>query len=359
MMLKKINLLDMSPKKLLVFFNKLGECAFRSDQIMDWIYKKYCSDFNKMTNLHKDLRVKLNQISEINAPIITHEQESSDGTRKWMMRIHDDKYVETVYIPDNNRATLCISSQSGCALGCSFCGTAKLGFIKNLRTSEIVGQVWRIARFISHYNKQQVKNCNNLIPITHIVFMGMGEPLLNLMNVVSSIQIILNSSGFNLSKHHVTLSTSGVVPGIDKLKDMVDVSLAVSLHAPNDVIRNKIMPINKKYNIDCLLQSIRCYLQKTKSNNKKVTIEYVLLNRINDEIEHAHELAKKLITLPCKVNLMRWNSIKNIKYLKSTSDARLNNFYKVLKNYGIVTTIRKVRGADIHASCGQLMGEIN
>lgn len=352
---KKVNLLNMDLDILLDFFSKIGERSFRAYQVMHWIYQRYCEDFDKMTNLSTMLRTKLNRIAEIRAPIIRDEKISIDGTIKWIMQV-GSQCIETVYIPDKLRATLCISSQVGCALGCSFCGTAQQGFNRNLKVSEIIGQVWRVSKLIFIHNKKDYMKYPR-IPITHVVFMGMGEPLLNLVNVVNAIKIILNSVGFGLSKHHVVLSTAGVVPGIDKLKDMIDITLAISLHAPNDFIRNKIMPINQKYNMSCLFDAINRYLKKTTANRRGVTIEYVLLDNINNEIKHAHELAKKLINIPCKVNLIPWNPIPNIQYVCST-DTKIFMFYKILSSYGITTTVRKIRGIDINAACGQLVGKV-
>lgn len=351
---KKVNLLDMDPNKLSNFFCEIGENPFRAQQVMRWIYQKYCDNFNKMTNLSKILRIQLHKIAEIQAPVIQNEQVSVDGTKKWIMKV-GEQYIETVYIPDKNRATLCLSSQVGCALNCSFCGTAQQGFNRNLKISEIIGQVWTVSKLIALENKY-IKNSNT--PITHIAFMGMGEPLLNLTNVVAAIKIILSDFGFALSKHHVTVSTAGIIPGIDKLKNMIDVSLAISLHAPNDLIRSKIMPINKKYSFDSLFKAINRYLDQATVVRKQVTIEYVLLNNINNEIKHAHELAQHLIKIPCKVNLISWNPILYAKHSCSTF-AQMHVFRKILLNYGIVTTIRKIRGIDINAACGQLIGKVN
>ncbi|AGC03807.1 Ribosomal RNA large subunit methyltransferase N [Candidatus Blochmanniella chromaiodes str. 640] len=354
MYVKKVNLLNMNKEELLIFFDKLGEKPFRSHQIMRWIYHYYCDDFNYMTNISKSLKIRLKQIAEIRAPIIIKEQLSSDGTIKWAMKI-DEQQIETVYIPENKRTTLCVSSQIGCPLGCSFCGTAQQGFNRNLNVSEIIGQVWRAAQFINLNKKIKIKN--NRFPITNIVFMGMGEPLLNIVNVVSAIRIILDDLGFKLSKRHITLSTAGIVPGIEKLKNMIDIPLAISLHAPNDIIRNKIMPINKKYNINSVLEAARRYSIDTKSNHGRITIEYVLLKNINDDVLHAHQLAKQLQGIPCKINLIPWNPIPNIRYACS-SQIRMRAFLKVLLKYNIITIIRKIRGADINAACGQLTGEV-
>lgn len=356
MCLKKINLLDMNKEQLEKFLCQLGEKSFRVHQLMRWIYRDYCNNFNYMTDLSKSLRMKLNRIAEIRAPIIKKERLSLDGTIKWSMQVVDNQEIETVYIPERTRSTLCVSSQIGCAMGCNFCGTAQQGFSRNLRVSEIVGQIWKISRFIALGENINMKNS---LPITHVVFMGMGEPLLNLINVISSIKIILDKFGFGVSKKHVVISTVGIVPAIDKLKKMFfDISLAISLHAPNDVIRNKIMPINKKYNIGNLLGAVRRYLIGSKANYGQVTIEYVLLKYVNDDVSHAHQLAQQLKNIPCKINLIPWNFIPNVNYMCS-SDIRVNAFLQVLLKYGIFTIVRKTRGADIEAACGQLTGIVN
>lgn len=345
---KKINLLNFNTQQMRRFFTEIGEDAFRAHQVMKWIYQNYQDNFDKMVNLNKVLRKKLKQVAEIRAPEIVEHHTSYDGTIKWVIRV-DKQKIETVYIPEKKRATLCISSQVGCALGCTFCSTAKQGFNRNLNTSEITGQIWQAAKLIQKDKKKQ--------PITNIVMMGMGEPLLNLKNVISAIQIMIDDFGFNISKHRITVSTSGVVPGINKLADMVDVGLAISLHAPNDQIRNKIIPLNKKYNIKELLRSACQYLKKTRANRRKITIEYVMLNQINDQVEHAKQLAHLLKKIPCKINLIPWNSFPNSTH-KCSSINRINNFYKCLINYGFITTIRKIRGTDIDAACGQLTGDV-
>lgn len=356
MLLRKVNFLDMNRKELEKFFFRLGEESFRAHQVMKWIYHHYCSDFNNMTDLSRSLRIKLNQIAEIKAPIIAKEKFSADGTIKWSMQVDSHQEIETVYIPESVRSTVCVSSQIGCMLGCSFCGTAQQGFNRNLRVSEIIGQVWRIAKFFSCSDSIKV---NNNIPITHVVFMGMGEPLLNFMNVISSIKIILDSFAFGLSKKHVIISTAGIVPFIDKLKKTIDnIPLAISLHAPNDIIRSRIMPINKKYNISDLLQAVRRYLIGSTVNHGKVTIEYVLLQYINDDISHAHQLVKLLHSIPCKINLIPWNPISNVDYICS-SNTRTRDFLQILLQHNIVAIVRKIRGVDIDAACGQLTGIVN
>ena len=246
----KINLLDLNRQQMREFFKNMGEKPFRADQVMKWMYHYCCDDFDEMTDINKVLRSKLKEVAEIRAPEVVEEQRSTDGTIKWAIAVGDQR-VETVYIPEEDRATLCVSSQVGCALECKFCSTAQQGFNRNLRVSEIIGQVWRAAKIVGAVKTTGVR------PITNVVMMGMGEPLLNLNNVVPAMEIMLDDFGFGLSKRRVTLSTSGVVPALDKLGDMIDVALAISLHAPNDTIRDEIVPINKKYNIETFLNSVR------------------------------------------------------------------------------------------------------
>ncbi|NIY49011.1 bifunctional tRNA (adenosine(37)-C2)-methyltransferase TrmG/ribosomal RNA large subunit methyltransferase RlmN [Cedecea colo] len=347
---EKINLLDLNRQQLREFFAEMGEKPFRADQVMKWMYH-YCSDdFDEMTDINKVLRNKLKEVAEIRAPEVAEEQRSADGTIKWAIKIAD-QLVETVYIPEEDRATLCVSSQVGCALECKFCSTAQQGFNRNLRVSEIIGQVWRAAKIIGAQKKTGVR------PITNVVMMGMGEPLLNLNNVVPAMEIMLDDFGFGLSKRRVTLSTSGVVPALDKLGDMIDVALAISLHAPTDDIRDQIMPINKKYNIETFLAAVRRYLEKSNANQGRVTVEYVLLDHVNDGTEHAHQLAECLKDTPCKINLIPWNPFPGAPYGRS-SNSRIDRFSKVLMSYGFTTIVRKTRGDDIDAACGQLAGEV-
>lgn len=316
---------------------------------MKWIYHYCCDDFNQMTDINKVFRSKLQEIAEIRAPEVVDEQRSSDGTIKWAILVGGQR-VETVYIPEEDRATLCVSSQVGCALECKFCSTAQQGFNRNLRVSEIIGQVWRAAKIIGAFKVTGQR------PITNVVMMGMGEPLLNLTNVVPAMEIMLDDFGFGLSKRRVTLSTSGVVPALDKLGDMIDVALAISLHAPTDDIRNEIMPINKKYNIEMFLSAVRRYLEKSNANQGRVTVEYVMLDHINDGTEHAHQLAECLKDTPCKINLIPWNPFPGAPYGRS-SNSRVDRFSKVLMEYGFTTIVRKTRGDDIDAACGQLAGK--
>jgi 23S rRNA m2A2503 methyltransferase len=262
-----------------------------------------------------------------------------------------EQQVETVYIPEADRATLCVSSQVGCALACTFCSTAQQGFNRNLTVSEIIGQVWRASKIIGNFGVTGIR------PITNVVMMGMGEPLLNVANVVPAMEIMLDDFAYGLSKRRVTLSTSGVVPALDMLRDKIDVALAISLHAPNDELRDEIMPINKKYNIKMLMDSVHRYLEVSNANHGKVTIEYVLLDHVNDGTEHAHQLAQVLKNTPCKINLIPWNPFPEAPYGKS-SNSRVDRFQKTLMEYGFTVIVRKTRGDDIDAACGQLAGDV-
>lgn len=346
----KINLLDMDRKQMRQFFSDMGEKPFRADQVMKWIYHHCYDDFDLMTDINKVLRTKLKAVAEIRAPEIAQEQRSADGTIKWAITVGEQQ-VETVYIPEDDRATLCVSSQVGCALECKFCSTAQQGFNRNLRVAEIIGQVWRAAKVIGSLKSSGRR------PITNVVMMGMGEPLLNLNNVIPAMEIMMDDFGFGLSKRRVTLSTSGVVPALDKLGDMIDVALAISLHAPTDEIRDQIVPINKKYNIETFLASVRRYLTKSNANQGRVTVEYVMLNGVNDSIEHAHQLAECLKHTPSKINLIPWNPFPGAPYSRS-SNSRIDRFAKVLMKYGYTTIVRKTRGDDIDAACGQLAGDV-
>lgn len=346
----KINLLDLNRQQMREFFAEMGEKPFRADQVMKWMYHYCYDDFEQMTDINKGLRAKLQRVAEIRAPEVAQEQRSTDGTIKWAIKVGDQQ-VETVYIPEGDRATLCVSSQVGCALECKFCSTAQQGFNRNLRVSEIIGQVWRAAKIIGSLKSTGTR------PITNVVMMGMGEPLLNLNNVVPAMDIMMDDFGFGLSKRRVTLSTSGVVPALDKLGDMIDVALAISLHAPTDDIRDEIVPINRKYNIETFLAAVRRYLAKSNANGGRVTVEYVMLDHINDSTEQAHQLAECLKDTPCKINLIPWNPFPGAPYGRS-SNSRVDRFSKVLMEYGFTTIVRKTRGDDIDAACGQLAGEV-
>ena len=347
---KKINLMDLTRQQMREFFKQLGEKPFRADQLVKWIYHFGEDNFDNMTNINKKLREKLKAVAEIKAPEVAVEQRSADGTIKWAMQVGEQQ-VETVYIPEADRATLCVSSQVGCALACTFCSTAQQGFNRNLTVSEIIGQVWRASKIIGNFGVTGVR------PITNVVMMGMGEPLLNVANVVPAMEIMLDDFAYGLSKRRVTLSTSGVVPALDNLSKMIDVALAISLHAPNDELRDEIVPINKKYNIKTLIDSVNRYLTVSNANHGKVTIEYVMLDHVNDGVEHAHQLAEVLKNTPCKINLIPWNPFPEAPYAKS-SNTRIDRFQKTLMEYDFTVIIRKTRGDDIDAACGQLAGDV-
>ena len=347
---KKINLMDLTRQQMREFFKELGEKPFRADQLVKWIYHFGEDNFDNMTNINKKLREKLKAVAEIKAPEVAVEQRSADGTIKWAMQVGEQQ-VETVYIPEADRATLCVSSQVGCALACTFCSTAQQGFNRNLTVSEIIGQVWRASKIIGNFGVTGIR------PITNVVMMGMGEPLLNVANVVPAMEIMLDDFAYGSSKRRVTLSTSGVVPALDNLSKMIDVALAISLHAPNDELRDEIVPINKKYNIKMLIDSVNRYLSVSNANHGKVTIEYVMLDHVNDGIEHAHQLAEVLKNTPCKINLIPWNPFPEAPYAKS-SNTRIDRFQKTLMEYGFTVIIRKTRGDDIDAACGQLAGDV-
>ena len=347
---KKINLMDLTRQQMREFFKELGEKQFRADQLVKWIYHFGEDNFDNMTNINKKLREKLKAVAEIKAPEVAVEQRSADGTIKWAMQVGEQQ-VETVYIPEADRATLCVSSQVGCALACTFCSTAQQGFNRNLTVSEIIGQVWRASKIIGNFGVTGIR------PITNVVMMGMGEPLLNVANVVPAMEIMLDDFAYGLSKRRVTLSTSGVVPALDNLSKMIDVALAISLHAPNDELRDEIVPINKKYNIKMLIDSVNRYLSVSNANHGKVTIEYVMLDHVNDGVEHAHQLAEVLKNTPCKINLIPWNPFPEAPYAKS-SNTRIDRFQKTLMEYGFTVIIRKTRGDDIDAACGQLAGDV-
>lgn len=346
----KTNLLNFDPKGLQQFFADHGEKPFRSTQLLKWIYHQGISDFAAMTDLSKDLRTLLNSCAEIRPPEMRIEQESTDGTRKWLLRLDDGNCIETVFIPEKNRGTLCISSQVGCILNCSFCSTAKQGFNRNLSTAEIIGQVWTAAKMLGQFELNQQHRI-----ITNVVLMGMGEPLLNYEQVIPALRLMLEDNAFGLSKRRVTLSTAGIVPALDKLRDECDVSLAISLHATRDELRNQLVPVNKKYPIADLLAACKRYLEG--STRKKITFEYVMLSKVNDQPKHAKELVKLLEGIPAKINLIPFNPYPNAIY-KTSPQAAIDTFYNILHRAGITTITRRTRGDDIDAACGQLAGKV-
>ena len=347
---QKINLLGLSPAKMETFFTDLGEKKFRAQQMLKWIHQYGEPGFDNMTNMSKALRQRMSEIGEIRLPEVVYEDISNDGTRKWVMRVDGGSAIETVYIPEKERGTLCVSSQIGCALDCSFCSTGKQGFNRDLSVAEIIGQVY-VAAMSFHAQGERREG-----KITNVVLMGMGEPLLNFDNVVDAIQLMMDDNAYGLSKRRVTLSTSGVVPMLDKLGDVTDCSLAVSLHAPNDELRNQLVPLNKKYPIKELMAATNRYLQKL-PDRRKATIEYTLIDGVNDSLEHAQELAEVLRDTPCKINLIPFNPFPNSGY-KRPSNNRVYRFRDHLVSQNYIVTIRSTRGDDIDAACGQLVGRV-
>jgi len=346
----KVNLLNFDHQGMREYFAQLGEKPFRADQIMKWIYHFGYSDFEQMTNLNKKLREKLQQNCEIKAPEISKKQVSKDGTIKYALLLEGGQEVETVWIPENDRATLCVSSQVGCALECTFCATAQQGFNRNLSMAEIIGQVWRVANDIG------ATRITGKRPITNIVMMGMGEPLLNMKNLIPSLDTMLNDLGYGLSKRRVTVSTSGVVPALDMLKEKIDCALAISIHAPDNKLRDELVPINKKYPLEEFIAAAGRYIDGSRAN-KQATIEYVMLDHVNDSTEQAHALAHVLKDLPSKINLIPFNPYPGSPY-KRPSNSRMDRFDKVLQSYGLTVITRRPRGEDIDAACGQLAGDV-
>lgn len=348
-MTDKRNLLDHDRQSLETYFTEIGDKSFRAQQVLKWIYHHGVINFSEMTNLSKTLRKELEQNTTIRLPEIITEQNSTDGTRKWLIRIDDKNSVETVFIPENDRGTLCISSQVGCPLDCKFCSTAQQGFNRNLSTSEIIGQVWIANKALGYFE-------NDKRIITNIVFMGMGEPLLNYDNVLKSINLLTDDLGFGLARRRVTVSTSGIIPEIDRLKEDCNVSLAISLHASNNELRNNIVPINRSYPMNDLLDACKRFSQGR--DDDPVTIEYVMLKDINDSMQDARDLVKCLHGLPAKVNLIPFNKFPGTHYTCSNIDT-INAFRDVLMKSGIITVTRKTRGDDIDAACGQLVGRVS
>ncbi len=346
---ERVNLLGLPRAELEAFVAaRFGAKPFRARQLMKWIYRRGAADFGEMSDLAKDFRAQLADAAMITVPRVVASQHSSDGTRKWMLAMDAVQGIETVYIPEPDRGTLCISSQVGCAMDCAFCATAQQGFNRNLSVAEIVGQVWFAQRELARPEAQGRA-------ITNIVFMGMGEPLANYRNVVPAMRIFTDDLGYDLSRRRVTLSTSGLVPQIYKLAEECNVALAVSLHAPNDELRNELVPINRIHPIAELLAACWHYIDR--QNGRSVTFEYVMLDKINDRPEHARELARLLQGRPAKLNLIPFNPFPGTRYRRST-DAAILRFRDMLNDAGVIATIRRTRGDDIDAACGQLAGKV-
>ena len=347
--IEKSNLLGMNRQDLETFFAGMGEKAFRATQVMKWIHQMNVDDFQEMTNISKSLQQQLMDNATIQSLDVIADQLSDDGTRKWVMRLNDGNCIEVVFIPDNDRGTLCISSQVGCALDCSFCSTARQGFSRNLTTAEILSQVWLASRLLDEEKKPGRK-------ITNLVLMGMGEPLLNYENVVKAIDIFLDDFAYGLSKRRVTVSTAGVVPAMDRLADRHDVQLAISLHATRDELRDELVPINKKYPLKELMAACHRFMEQ-RSPRSRLTIEYVMLAGVNDSDQDAKELIKLLDGLSVLINLIPFNPFEGSGYTTSSNNA-VRRFQDHLMKASITTVIRRTRGEDIDAACGQLVGKV-
>jgi 23S rRNA (adenine2503-C2)-methyltransferase len=345
----RVNLLNLDRSGLEVFFASLGEKPYRGTQVVQWMHRYGCDSFEPMTNLGKALRWRLDAVARISAPTIVKDELARDGTRKWLLKLENSNCIEMVFIPEHDRGTLCVSSQVGCALDCSFCATGKQGFNRNLSVAEMIGQLWLASRILEPRPDSESK-------ITNVVMMGMGEPLLNFDNVVSAMRLMLDDNAYGLSRRRVTLSTAGLVPHIDRLREECHVSLAVSLHAPTDDLRDRLVPLNKKYPIRELLAACERYV--TGAPRSRVTFEYIMLDGINDSLEHARKLVKLLVNVPAKVNLIPYNRIDGATYRCSSSSA-IDRFREVLLGAGLVTVTRRTRGGDINAACGQLAGQVD
>jgi len=343
-----VNLLDFDLPGLIAWFESIGEKPFRARQVMRWLHHFGADDFGQMTDLAKTLRAKLEQLACITPPVLVAGQDSADGTRKWALQVGPNNRVETVFIPDGERGTLCVSTQVGCALECRFCSTGQQGFNRNLSTAEIIGQLWWA-------NRAMGRDPKNERLISNVVLMGMGEPLLNYDNTVRALNIMLDDHAYGLSRRRVTVSTSGIVPAMDRLGQDCPVALAVSLHAPNDRLRDELVPINRKYPLKELMAACQRYLEFAPRDF--ITFEYVMLDGINDSDAHARELIALTREVPCKFNLIPFNPFPNSAYTRSPT-RRVREFAALLQAAGIVTTTRKTRGEDIDAACGQLAGRV-
>jgi len=345
---QQINLLGLDRSALQEYFVALGVKEFHARQVLKWVYQRGVTDFSKMTDLGLSLRQTLSERAMLALPEKAGEQISEDGTWKWLFRLEDGNCIETVFIPEDDRGTLCVSSQVGCTLNCTFCATARQGFSRNLQASEIIGQLWLAGRLLADAGY-------GLRAVTNVVMMGMGEPLLNYDAVVSAIRLMLDDLSFGLSRRRVTLSTAGVVPAIDRLAKDCPVSLAVSLHAVEDDIRDQLVPLNRKYPIDQLLHACRRFLNN--DSRRRITFEYVMLDGINDSTDHARKLVRLLRDIPAKVNLIPFNSVEGIAY-DCSPKLVIDRFREEVLAGGLMTITRRTRGADIAAACGQLAGEV-
>ncbi|WP_092402230.1 MULTISPECIES: 23S rRNA (adenine(2503)-C(2))-methyltransferase RlmN [Candidatus Ichthyocystis] len=344
-----MNLFDFNRHDLSVFLKGKGYRGYCSDQIFQWLHQRLVSDFFSMSNLSKASRLEFSGIFSCQVPTVVREHCSLDGTLKWLLSVGEGNAVETVYIPEKRRITLCVSSQVGCALDCAFCATGKSGFNRNLTTGEIVAQLWLANRYLSDRYPGENRR------ITNVVFMGMGEPLVNFEAVMRSASIMLDDFSYGLSRRRVTISTSGIVPAIDRMAERCPVALAVSLHASDNELRDKLVPINRKYPLHQLMAACERYIEH--SPKKFITFEYVMLKDVNDTTSHAEKLINLLKNIPCKINLIPWNPFPSVSFSCSTNQSILR-FHNCLCDAGLVSTIRKTRGDDIDAACGQLSGEV-
>jgi 23S rRNA (adenine2503-C2)-methyltransferase len=363
-----INLLGLDHEALKAFCAGLGEKPFRATQLLRWIHQAGVDDFGAMTDLSRTLRERLAAHGVIQPPGVLRDTTAADGTRKWLLDVGTGNAIEAVYIPETSRGTLCISSQAGCALECSFCSTGRQGFNRNLTTAEIIGQLWWASRSLRSGDAVAgrartapgagaASGAPSSIdrPVSNVVMMGMGEPLANFDNVVAAMRLMLDDFAYGLSRRRVTLSTAGLVPGMDRLREECPVSLAVSLHAPNDELRNELVPINRKYPIRELLAACLRYIEK--APRELVMFEYVMLEGVNDSVAQARELAALVRGVPCKVNLIPFNPFPGIAYRRSAPET-IARFRDVLMQAGLIATVRKTRGGDIDAACGQLAGQV-
>jgi len=339
-----VNLIGLDAAGLERFFAEHGEKPFRARQVLQWIHQRGETDFGRMSDLAKALREKLPSVGRIDAPVIVGDTTAGDGTRKWLLKVDEANAVEAVFIPEVNRGTLCVSSQAGCVLDCAFCSTGKQGFNRNLSTAEIIGQLWLANRLLEGER-----------PVSNVVMMGMGEPLLNLDNVIPALRLMLDDNAYGLSRRRVTVSTSGVVPGMDQLRDECPVALAVSLHAPNDALRDRLVPVNRKYPLRALIGACNRYLEKAPRDF--ITFEYVMLEGVNDSDPHARELLGIAARVRCKFNLIPFNPFQGSEFRRSEGD-RIRRFAEILQRGGLTVTTRKTRGDDIASACGQLAGDV-
>jgi len=342
------NLLNLEPAALESFFASVGEKPFRARQVLRWIHQRGESEFGRMSDLAKSLRTKLGEVARVEGPAVVGDHAAEDGTRKWLVKVDGANAVESVFIPEPNRGTLCISSQAGCILDCAFCSTGKQGFNRNLSTAEIIGQLWIASRELRHSRSGERA-------VTNVVLMGMGEPLLNLRNVVPALRLMLDDNAYGLSRRRVTVSTSGVVSEMDRLRDECPVALAVSLHASNDALRDRLVPVNRKFPIRELLAACRRYLERAPRDF--ITFEYVMLDGVNDSISDARGLVDIAKQVSCKFNLIPFNPFRGSGLRRSSPD-RIRRFAEVVQRAGITVTTRRTRGDDIDAACGQLAGDV-